>query len=243
MAISIDTVYQRVLAICNKEQRGYFTPQEFNLMANQAQLSIFESYFYELSQRSKVDAQTGGSTEQGSNISELLAKKLDPFTSIGTLTSSGKVFPTNYLTGKIFVDDQYGNRTECTEISTQELSKYLNSNRHRGYTHHFASMPVFVKSPNNNEDVMVYGGQSGALETTVYCEVITKPADVQWGYVVVNEQALYNVNTSVNFTLHDLEEDTLVYKILELAGIVINKEGLMGLGAQKDQAEITNQKL
>ena len=38
--ISIDTVYQRVLAITNKEQRGYVTPLEFNLIANQAQLLI-----------------------------------------------------------------------------------------------------------------------------------------------------------------------------------------------------------
>jgi len=40
--ISIDTVYQRVLAIINKENRGYLTPQDFNLFANQAQLEIFE---------------------------------------------------------------------------------------------------------------------------------------------------------------------------------------------------------
>ena len=40
MAISINTVYQRVLAILNKEQRGYLTPVEFNLFANQAQLDI-----------------------------------------------------------------------------------------------------------------------------------------------------------------------------------------------------------
>ena len=26
MAVSVDTVYQRVLAILNKEQRGYVTP-------------------------------------------------------------------------------------------------------------------------------------------------------------------------------------------------------------------------
>ena len=45
MAVNIDTVYQRVLAIANKEQRGYITPQEFNLLANQAQLVIFEQYF------------------------------------------------------------------------------------------------------------------------------------------------------------------------------------------------------
>ena len=40
--VNIDTVYQRVLAIANKEQRGYITPQEFNLLANQAQMEIFE---------------------------------------------------------------------------------------------------------------------------------------------------------------------------------------------------------
>ena len=50
MAVSIDTVYQRVLSIANKEQRGYITPQEFNLLANQAQLEIFEQYFYDLNQ-------------------------------------------------------------------------------------------------------------------------------------------------------------------------------------------------
>ena len=33
MAVNIDTVYQRVLAIANKEQRRYITPQEFNLLA------------------------------------------------------------------------------------------------------------------------------------------------------------------------------------------------------------------
>ena len=48
--ISIDTVYQRVLAILNKENRGYITPQEFNLFANQAQLEIFEQYFFDLNQ-------------------------------------------------------------------------------------------------------------------------------------------------------------------------------------------------
>ena len=40
MAISIDTVYQRVLAFANKEQRGYITPQEFNLFAGQVQMEM-----------------------------------------------------------------------------------------------------------------------------------------------------------------------------------------------------------
>ena len=52
--ISVDTVYQRVLALANKEQRGYITPQEFNLLANQAQMEIFEQYFYDIAQYNKV---------------------------------------------------------------------------------------------------------------------------------------------------------------------------------------------
>ena len=36
--VDINAVYQKVLALANKEQRGYITPQEFNLFANQAQL-------------------------------------------------------------------------------------------------------------------------------------------------------------------------------------------------------------
>ena len=48
--INIDSVYQTVLALANKEQRGYITPQEFNLLANQAQTEIFEQYFYDIDQ-------------------------------------------------------------------------------------------------------------------------------------------------------------------------------------------------
>ena len=54
MAVSVDTVYQKVLAFANKEQRGYITPQEFNLFANQAQMDIFEQYFYDINQRERV---------------------------------------------------------------------------------------------------------------------------------------------------------------------------------------------
>jgi len=46
MPININSVYQKVLDIANKEQRGYITPTEFNSFADQAQMEIFDSYFY-----------------------------------------------------------------------------------------------------------------------------------------------------------------------------------------------------
>jgi hypothetical protein len=63
----------------------------------------------------------------------------------------------------------------------------------------------------------------------VYTKV---PDKVEWGYVVVNEQALYNAGSSENFELHVSEEVTLVMKILGLAGIVIQRQELMALGQQ-----------
>ena len=75
MAVSVDTVYQRVLAILNKEQRGYVTPQEFNLFANQAQLDIFEQYFYDINQFGRLP---GNSTEF-SDMLNILNEKINIF--------------------------------------------------------------------------------------------------------------------------------------------------------------------
>ena len=75
MAVGINKVYNKVLAIANKEQRGYITPQEFNLLANQAQLAIFEQYFYDTNQFGKIN---GNSTEY-SDMLNILGEKISPF--------------------------------------------------------------------------------------------------------------------------------------------------------------------
>ena len=71
----------------------------------------------------------------------------------------------------------------------------------------------------------------------IACNYIRRPSIAKWGYVVVNEKALYNAGTSINFELHKSDESELVYKILSLAGITIHKPGL---GTYGDQ-QITNQ--
>jgi hypothetical protein len=70
------------------------------------------------------------------------------------------------------------------------------------------------------------------------------PKTVAWGYVVVNGKALYNSTSTVSqdFELHRSEEDTLTNKILELAGIVMNKTGLTTTIGQYSAAETTSQK-
>lgn len=73
--VNIDTIYQRVLAISNKEQRGYITPQEFNLFANQAQNEIFEQYFYDLNQFERIH----GNDNEYSDMVKILKEKISIF--------------------------------------------------------------------------------------------------------------------------------------------------------------------
>ena len=79
--VNIDNVYQKVLAIANKEQRGYITPQEFNLFADQAQMDIFEQYFYDINQFNRIP---GNDTEYADMLT-LLEEKIAIFKNIKLL--------------------------------------------------------------------------------------------------------------------------------------------------------------
>ncbi len=68
MAINVDTVYKTVLSILNKEQRGYMTPDEFNKVATQVQLEIFESYFDDLNQQLRVPQSNTEYADRQKNI-------------------------------------------------------------------------------------------------------------------------------------------------------------------------------
>ena len=115
MAVNIDTVYQKVLAIANKEQRGYITPQEFNLFANQAQMDVFEQYFYDINQFSRVP---GNDTEY-SDMLNVLNEKITSFETSGSCPKNLAEFSA-YPTFKLpLVTDFY-------RLGTVRYSEYTN---------------------------------------------------------------------------------------------------------------------
>ena len=108
--VSIDRVYQRVLALANKEQRGYITPQDFNLFANQAQMEIFEQYFYDVNMARKGQ----GNDTVYADVDDMLEEKLQIFertddTSTYTITSGLITLPVNriYRVNAIFRANPY----------------------------------------------------------------------------------------------------------------------------------------
>ena len=129
---------------------------------------------------------------------------------------------------------------EATKVSSIEFTNIKNSNFH-GYG--LAKNPIYRDNISSFQDVEIYNGPGPALNTSdVTVEIIRKPEKVEWGYDVIAEKALYNASRSTNFQLHDSEETELVYKILELAGIIINKVGLVQTAAQEDIKKIQQEK-
>ena len=239
MAVSVDTVYQRVLAILNKEQRGYVTPQEFNLFANQAQLDIFEQYFYDINQFGRIP----GNDTEFSDMLNLLNEKINIFEVDANMTYNattehwsppadlyriGTIVYNNVTTSKSLYPVPNTVVTTTTPIEAERINfnefLYINQS---AYAKPANTRPVFVASEDGYK---VYG--DSLLTTNVRCNYIKEPAQVQWAYQMVFGEALYNANESTDFELHPSEETELVIKILEFAGLVVKDIGLYQVANQ-----------
>jgi len=234
MAVSVDTVYQRVLALANKEQRGYITPQEFNLLANQVQIDILEQYFYDINQWGR---QHGNDTEYSDMLS-VIQEKLSELEVrlVGQATSSGIYdHRTNindlYKLGSIHTT--HPTNPQIIEIEQVNNNEWL-SMELAPLTKPTLARPVYV---NRQDGLNIYPNTIGSIDISY----IKQPAKVEWAYVVVNDKALYNDHISIDFELHASEESELVYKILMLSGIAIKKPELTTIAAQvegsKEQQE------
>ena len=83
----INTVRNTVLAIANKQNFGYISPSDFNLYAKQAQLDLFENYFYRYNEWiSKQNARISGSGY--ADIVKNLEEVIDTFSVEGALFKS-----------------------------------------------------------------------------------------------------------------------------------------------------------
>ena len=229
--VNIDTVYQRVLAIANKEQRGYITPLEFNLLANQAQLSVFEQYFYDRNQT----ARGPGNDTHYSDVDSMLDEKISIFEATAQ-SSMGSLPPDLYRLGSVIVNTPNGIAVEAKYVNrkdwlTMQSAPLLQpTNTRPVYTRNAGSIQIFG---TNNDNI-----------TNATVNYISIPNKVEWGYDVVGEKALHNgsPNRTTHFQHHPSEETELVIKILELAGVIVQDPGLIQYADGEDMKKIQQEK-
>lgn len=230
--VNVNTVYQTVLLILNQQQRGYITPDEFNKIATQAQLTMFEAYASDLNQQYRLPDNDTEYADRVKNIQQ----KLQFFQRVGSTAYVGPEFKLNtagsdvlYRLGSIFYKDielgQYSQRNEITQLLLSPLTQPTEK------------FPIYLYE---NDKLYVY---PTTIQSDITFSYLAKPRDVVWGFTTgAQGQYLYAAGTSVQFDLDVTEQDELIMRILAYAGVIIQDPTIIQTASQAVANQDNNEK-
>lgn len=230
MAVNVNTVYRTVLLILNKEQRGYMTPDEFNRVAAQVQLEIFNKYFDDLNQLLRLP-QTD--LNYADRIS-LLDEKLSIFKSEVVLNASGGVFNIPDVVRELG-SVVYNN----IEVERIQKNEFYNINK-SDLTMPSVNYPVYLYE---NNSVKIY---PTTITTNVLFNYIRQVSNPLWAFEslpINNYRYDYMPGLSTQFELHSSEQTNIITRILMYSGVIIRSPEIVQAAAQQIQTENINSKL
>jgi len=183
MAINVNTVYTTVLNILNKEQRGYLTPYEFNQIATQVQLEIFEKFFDDYNQyirMPKTDVEFASRMDHVHEEFQVFEKTAsasnDPAATSNIYnqpTDLHRFGSANYNKGKNSPEIEIVSAREYTQQSLSPLTKPSSSFPIAKYKEDKLTVYPTINSVYSNSDVSF--------------NYIRKPKDPRWGYSINNQ--------------------------------------------------------
>ncbi len=241
MAINVNTVYKTVLLILNQQQRGYMTPDEFNKVATQVQLNIFEKYEDDLNQQYRMPQNDTEYANRVKNIEENIqffqrtgtTTGTNPFNlAPGTTTYNGvAVTDVVYRVGSVFYKStelsQYSQRNEITQLLLSPLTQPT------------TSFPIYLYE---NNKLYVYP-TTIITPADITFSYLKTPANVVWGYGVGNlGQFEYNAGGSIDFELNISEQSNIIIRVLAYAGVIINDPTIIQVASQEIATEEQNSK-
>ena len=237
----INSVRNTILAILNKNNYGYISPADFNLFAKQAQLDIFDDYFYQYNQLiNKENARLSGSGY--ADIRKGYEEVIDMFSETKTLnqnllnqyflpsqTTTGDDY---YLINKVLCSSGGVYQGEAEKVSNSKITMLNLSN---------LTAPTFQYPAYNLEGsfITIYPAQFNGA-TDVQAQYIRYPKTPNWTYLTVaNGDPAFNQSNAdfQDFELSPDDETSLVFKILQYAGMSIRDIQEAQFGAEQEQME------
>lgn len=249
MAINVDTVYKTVLLILNKEQRGYVTPNEFNKIATQVQLEIFEKYFEDLNQQLRVPENDSEYGNRVKNVDEKISifktvQSLAPSWVVGTnefniVQSPATITPTVHRIGTVIYKDEQ-------ELEKVERNDWLRLNMSK-LTRPTPDYPMYLYEDNKiiiqPSNLIKTNPVTGAIIDEFSLAYVRKPANINWAYTVLPNGAYsYNSASSQDFEIDDTDQTEVIIRVLMYMGIVIRDPQIVQAAAQQATMEEQNQK-
>ena len=268
--INVNTVYRTVLLILNKEQRGYMTPAEFNRVASQVQLEIFEQYFDDLNQQLRVPQADTDYADRQMNVDENLSifkvqgnATYDAVSNhwilpstvgskgiiydgteinpvIGSTTANNIAF---YRLGTITYHPIIGYPVELQRVDRSEFY----TSQKAPLTRATEAFPIYLYEGITSLQVPIIhispNNSNTQATDVIKVDFMRKPQQVIWGYNVGTEsQYEYSSSDSFNFELNQSEQSKIILKILAYAGIIIKDPQIIQAAAQEIASDEANSK-
>jgi hypothetical protein len=236
----INEVRNTVLAIINKNNYGYISPADFNLYAEQAQLDIFEDYFYNYN--SQVNKENSRQSGTGlADIKKGLEEVLDSFSVFGPLTKASSNtynLPSDYY----LVQDLIYGKKIIERVSNNKIRLLLNSN----LTSPTKGFPAYTLSGATSAElgntVTIYPPTINGVND-VSVQYIRYPLPPKWTFQSLSGgEPIFDQGQSdyQDFELPLSDSINIVQKILQYAGLSI-REGDVYTYAQNEQVEQQNE--
>lgn len=194
MELNVNTVYTTVLSILNKEQRGYMTPDEFNKVATQVQLEIFEGFFQDLNQYLRMPKTDEEFASRIAHIEEEI-QVFEEYKSSSSATNGIYAFPQDasnnnevYRLGSVYFNAVPGT-PQVELVNRKEYKQQLMSS----LTQPSKSFPIGILKNDKVEvypKVTTFNPARTVNVDDVKFSYIRKPKDVRWGYSI-NSQGGY----------------------------------------------------
>ncbi len=232
----INAVRNTVMAAINKDNNGYITPEEFNLFARQAQLEVYEEYFYDFN--GWVTKQNARKSNSGyTDIPKQLEEVIDTFSRTPpALAGVANVFtlPTDWYYINVVL---YQGVTVVERVHHNKEPYLLASN----LTAPNVSFPAYTMNgasttqPGNS--ITVYPVTIANPDITI--KYVRYPLDPKWTFNVVGGSPIFNPAAAdyQDFEMPYSDQPTLVLKILQYAGVNIREPEVVQFSSQEELIE------
>lgn len=220
----IDLVYKTLLTIINKENQGYVSPTEFNLLANTVQSEIFRGYFDDIN-KDKNKEHRGLTSKGHGNLVYNEEQRISQFSV--PLTPIAVVAGICTLPEDLYIIEEDGIITGSTQLQPNVVVEWVSKDK----------INWLNKSLAKPTDLYpIYGIYNGSIRivptsiTEVQITYLKKPSMPNWTYFMLpNGQPAYNpADVSFqDFELHESEFFNIVIKMLVYFGINLREKDVV----------------
>jgi hypothetical protein len=242
----INSVRNTVLSILNKNNYGYISPSDFNLLAKQAQMEIYEEYYSAYNKTNNMENARMSGTEYA-DIKNPIAETLESFLRNDTLTqvapntnryyvpslvTTGYTF---YMISRLTCFDPTGTTRfgDAEKVANARIYNLLDSM----LTAPTTKYPAYII---DGDIINVYPDTINGA-SSLKCSYFRQPLDPKWTYVnlISNGEPSFDPSQPdyQDFELPPEDEYKLITKMLEYCGIVIREFAVSQFGTAQQQHE------